>query len=108
MKIRLGDLKRLIAEAHMHESLGTTNFTFNAYGPDDETYVVHAAYNPRTPFEVEIWKATTEAGVEVDVDELRAMGQDLEAMAFDEIARQSGDGIGLDYDDIHGKSGIDY
>lgn len=96
MKVTVGELKRIIAEAHVHESLGTTNFTFEVYGPDDETYVVHAAYNPRSPFEVEIWKATTETGEEVDVDELRAQGHDLEAKAFDKISEESGDGLGLD------------
>lgn len=108
MKIKVGELKRLIAEAAMHESMGTTNFTFEVYGPDDETYVVHAAYNPRTPYDIEIWKATTEAGVEVDVDDLRVFEPDLEAKAFDNLPGKDDDGLGLDYDDIYGKSGIDY
>lgn len=106
MKIRLGDLRRLIREA----AGSSEEITFNVYGPNDETYVCTATYNPRTPYDIEVWRAVDEAGNEVDVDELKAQGHDLQAAAFDAVAKKYGDddGIGLDYDDIHGKSGIDY
>lgn len=108
MKITVGELKALIREASVHESLGTNNFSFEVYGPNDETYVCTATYDARRPFEVEVWKATTEDGTDVDVDDLRALGIDLEEKAFDHLGKDGDDGIGLDYDDIHGKSGIDY
>jgi len=103
MKIKVGTLKRLLTEA-----AGSKDFTFEVYGPNDETYTCTATYNPQTPYDIEIWQAKDEAGNDVDIDELRAQGHDLEAKAFDVLRAEDDDGLGLDYDDIHGKPGIDY
>jgi hypothetical protein len=97
VKFRLGALKKLI-----RESAGPVTYTFPVYGPDDEEYTVTATYNPRTPFDVEIWKATSSDGQEVDVEELEAQGHDLRAKAFDSLPGKDDDGLGRDWDDFHG------
>jgi hypothetical protein len=105
MKTTVGKLKRLVTEA-----LGgqTSTFTFKVYGPDDQEYTCTASHHASRPFDVEVWQATDSAGNDVPVEELEAMGIDLEEKAHEELRNQGDDGIGRDYDDFHGKSGIDY
>lgn len=64
---------------------GTKNVEFTVYLPDDSEVSVHAIYNERTPFEVELWKAEDLAGREVDLDELRAVVPNLEDQAWHAI-----------------------
>lgn len=83
MKIRVRELRRILREANSK----SITYTFEVYGPDDEAYTVTATYNPRTPFDVEIWKATDASGNEVDVDELGKQ-HDLHAIAMDTLAEK--------------------
>ena len=99
----MGDLRKVLKESGRKPE----TYTFEVYGPNDEPYTVYATFNPRTPLDVEVWKATGPDGEEIDTNELDAMGHDLKALALDNLPGKS-DGLGLDYDDIHGKSGIDY
>lgn len=87
MRIMLGDLRRALKET----GRDTTKFTFEVYGPNDEPYTVYAIFNPRLPFDVELWKATGPDGEEIDVNELDAMGHDLKARAFDELEKHTND-----------------
>jgi hypothetical protein len=74
-----------------------TKFTFEVYGPNDETYTVYANFNRLSPYEIEVWKATGPDGEEVEVDELEAQGHDLNAKAFEKL-----DQIGVDDSDPPG------
>jgi len=81
MRMLLSELRKRL----LRESGGVQQFTFEVHGPNDEVYTVYANYNPRTPFEVEVWKATGPDGEEVDTDVLDAQGLDLQAKAFDKL-----------------------
>ena len=98
MRMLLSELRKRLNESGRE----STKFTFEVYGPNDEVYTVYANYNPRTPFEVELWKATGPDGEEVDIDELDAQGHDLNAKAFEKLEQIGADDMdppGTGWDD---------
>ncbi len=99
MKIKLATLKKLIREA-----AGEKNFSFEVYGPNDETYTVTATYNPRTPFDVEIGGiAVDDLGNQVDTADLEAQGLELKAQAMDWVSQNmvdDEDPPGTGWDDV--------
>lgn len=67
---------------------GSFTFQFEVYGPEDETYQVTATYDPRRPFEVEVWGARGPGGEEIDPEDLQMMVRvDLEEKAFDWVSQ---------------------
>lgn len=71
MKTTLGKVRKLLREASYARPSrnGSHTFEFPVH-EEDGTYIVTATYDPRMPYEVEIWQATDPQRNEVDVEEL--------------------------------------
>jgi len=73
----------------LHQS-DKEEFEFPVWDADDHEYIIAAVYHRRSPFRMELWKATdVETGEEFDPEELEEMIPDLQDRAFDFVARKS-------------------
>jgi hypothetical protein len=82
-------IRSILSESRYQKNRnGSFTFQFEVYGPEDETYQVTATYDPRQPFEVEVWKAHGPDGEEIDPVELQTIVRaNLEDEAFDWISQ---------------------